>query len=153
MSRRAAAPTMPHIALVLLPRRLPAGQRHLLGARHRQLPGRRVLADGRAGADVRAARDAHRRDQRRVRADEAFVLDHGAVLLGAVVVAGDGAGADVDARADLGVADVGEVVGLRARTEAARLDLDEVADVHLLGQARARPQAGVRADPAVRPDF
>ena len=78
-------------------RRLPARDRHLLRARDGELAGGRVLGDGRAGADVGAARDAHRRDQRRVGADEAVVLDHRAVLVRAVVVAGDGAGADVDA--------------------------------------------------------
>src|SRR5690349_5702074 len=98
MSRRAAAPTMPHIALALL-LRLPARQRHLLRARHGELAGGRVLADRGTRADVGALRDPHRRDQRRVRADEALVLDHRAVLRGAVVVAGDGARADVHALA------------------------------------------------------
>ena len=74
-------------------------------------------------------------------------------LFGAVVVAGDGAGADVDVGADLGVADIGEVVGLRALADAARLDLDEVADVHLVGEARAGPQPRVRAEQAARADL
>src|SRR6185503_18699895 len=98
MSRRAAAPTMPHMSLAFLLFRLlwrrPAGDRRLPRARDRQLAGGRVLVDGRAGADV-------------------------------------------DVGADLGVADVGEVVGLRALADAARLHLDEIADVHLVGEARA----------------
>src|SRR5262245_35872442 len=154
MSRRAAAPTMPHMDLGLLPGLgLPARDRHLARARHGELPGGRVLADGGSRADIGAARDAHRRDQRRVRADEALVLDHGAVLRYAVVVAGDRSRADVDARAHLGVADVGEMVGLGAGADTARLDLDEVADVHVLGEARAGAQPRIGTDAAVRADL
>src|SRR3990172_4624680 len=80
-----AAPTIPHMALPF-PRRLPGRKRHLLRARHGELPRRRVLADGGARTDVGAPRDPHRRDQRSVRADEAVVFDHRAVLLRAVVV-------------------------------------------------------------------
>src|SRR3990170_3428676 len=83
MSRFAAAPTIPHMALPF-PRRLPGRKRHLLRARHGELPRRRVLADGGARTDVGAPRDPHRRDQRSVRADEAVVFDHRAVLLRAV---------------------------------------------------------------------
>ena len=57
------------------------------------------------------------------------VFEDGRVLLEAVIVAEDGAGADVDAFADLAVAEVGEVVGLAAPAEAGLLRLDEVADV------------------------
>src|SRR5256885_1138361 len=152
MSRRAAAPTIPHIGLGLLLRRLPAGNGNLARACHGELALGRVLVDGRARADVGTASDAHRGHQRGIGADEAVVLDDGAVLCGAVVIARDGAGADVDARAELGVADVGQVVGLRGVAQAARLDLDEVADVHLVSEARARTQARVRPDAAALAD-
>src|SRR5437016_2867825 len=153
MSRRAAAPTMPHMNSAFLSRRFPGRDRHLPGARHGELPRGRVLADGRGGADVGAARDAHRRHQRRVRADEAVVLDHRAVLCRAVVVAGDGARADVDGVADLGVANVREMVRLGAGAEAARLDLDEVADMDLPRQMGAGPQPRKRPDAAALADF
>ena len=51
------------------------------------------------------------------------------VLLRAVVVAGDRAGADVDVRADHRVAEIGEVHRLRAGAETRLLHLDEVADL------------------------
>ena len=60
----------------------------------------------RAGADIGAVADLDRRHQRRVRADEGAVADIGAVLGDAVVIAGDGAGADIGARADPRVADI-----------------------------------------------
>ena len=88
-------------------RRLPSGDGNLPRARQRELPGGRVFVDGRACADIRALCKAYRRHQRGVRADEAVILDHGAVLRRAVIVAGDGAGADVDPRAELGVANIG----------------------------------------------
>ena len=80
------------------------------------------------------------------------VLDDGAVLVGAVVIAGDGAGADVDVAPHRGVADIGEVVGLGARRDLARLHLDEIADVHFLGERGAGAQPRVRADAAARAD-
>ena len=98
----------------LLCRPLPV-HAHLLRTRQRQLVVRRVLADHRTGADRGTVADRDRRDQRGVRTDEGTVADHGPVLVGAVVVAGDGAGTDVDAGADLGVADVAQVVDLGCR--------------------------------------
>src|SRR5438445_610084 len=153
MSRRAAAPTMPHMISVLPSRRLPGRDRHLPGARHGELSRRGVLADGRAGADIGAARDAHRRYQRRVRADEAIVLDHRTVLRSAVVVAGDGSSTHGHAATDLGVPDVREVVGLGAGAEAARFDLDEVSNMHALRQIGAGPQPRKRPDAATLADF
>ena len=65
-------------------------------------------------ADIGAVADRHRRDQRRIRADEDAGADLGAVLGEAVIVAGDGAGADIGFGADAGIADIGEMVGLGA---------------------------------------
>src|SRR3546814_2302677 len=58
----------------------------------------------------------------------------------------DGAGADVDARADLRVAQVGQVVGLAAHAHARVLGLDEVAHVHAVGEHGARAQPRERAN-------
>src|SRR4249919_1729003 len=60
--------------------------------------GRHVSGDHRARTDISAVADGHRRNQRRIGADEGALADIGAVLGPAVVVAGDGAGADVGAR-------------------------------------------------------
>src|SRR5260221_6601358 len=153
MSRRPAAATMPHMLGLLLRRRLPRRDGNLPRARHGQLAGGGVLVDRGARADIGAARDAHRRHQRRVGTDEAVVLDHSAVLRRAVVDAGDGAGADDDALAELGVADIGEMVRFRGGAEAARLHLDEIADMHLVGEARPGAQPRVGADAAAPAEF
>src|SRR6185437_6214044 len=71
----------------------------------------------------------------------------------AVVVAGDGARADIDAGADVTVAHVAEMIDLAARADRAVLDLDEIAQVHAGGQARAGPQVRERADTTVRSDL
>ena len=55
------------------------------------------------------------------------------VLLLAVVVAGDGAGADIRRVADLGVAQIGQVLALGAGAEAGLLQLDEIADARVFG--------------------
>ena len=89
----------------------------------------------------------------RVGADESVVFDHRAILVGAVVVAGDRAGADVDVAADRGVAKIGQVVGLRAVADLGGLGLDEVADVDLVCQPGSRPQARVRPDAALLSDY
>src|SRR6058998_1294070 len=85
----------------------------------------------------RPCRGTTRPNQGRVRADEGAPADRGAVLREPVVVAGDGAGADIRVGADGRVADVGEVVHLRAGAELGVLDLDEVADAHLLAERGA----------------
>ena len=55
--------------------------------------------------------------------------DDRAMLAVAVVVHGDRAGADVAARPDVGIAQIGQMVGLGAAPHARGLELDEVADM------------------------
>src|SRR5271157_38 len=87
--------------LVPRPERLrPAGPRLLAAARHGKRVGIDWLGDHRARADISALADRDRRDERRVGANERARANVGLVLGKAVVVAGDGSGADVGARAD-----------------------------------------------------
>ena len=88
-----------------------------LAARDRQRLRRDVLGDRRSGGDVGVLADAHRRDQLAVAADERAVLDDRLMLVHAVVVAGDRAGADVDLLADRRVAEIrrGDWPSTRAR--------------------------------------
>src|SRR5690348_1533913 len=86
----------------------------LATARETQFVGRGVGGDRGARADGRTFADPHRCDQRSVGTDERAIADFGNELVDAVVVTGDGAGADVDPGADLGVAEIGEMVGLAA---------------------------------------
>ena len=65
---------------------------------HHQTAGTRVFPHRGAGAYRSAFRDGHGRDELHVRAYVHAVLDHRAVLVGAVVIAGNGARADVDLR-------------------------------------------------------
>src|SRR3990167_1439942 len=127
--------------------------RHLLAAGTDPLahPGRvaeglgatgHVPGDHRAGAHVGAVAQGKRRDQDAVAADEHALADGGAVLARAVVVAGDGAGADVAVPANVGVAQVAQVAGLDAGPGARVLELDEVAHVVAGTDDRARPDVG-----------
>ena len=111
-----------------------------------------IRGDGRAGADGGAVADAQRRHQLTVGADERARADKRAVLVRAVVVAGDDAGADVGGVADVGVAEVGEVVGFGGAAEARIFDFHEVADARLGVELRAGTQAGERPDSASRAD-
>ena len=70
-----------------------------------------VFGDAAACGYVGAALDGDGSDEGRVGAYEDAVADGGEVLVDAVVVAGDGSGAYVDAGADDGIAEVVEVVG------------------------------------------
>ena len=69
------------------------------------------------------------------------------MLVEAVVVAGDGAGADIGAGADLGVADIGQMIDLGAGVDQRRLGLDEVADLARRRRARCRAAAARRGRP------
>src|SRR6185437_11497889 len=80
--------------------------------------------------------------------------DVGLVLAIAVVIAGDGAGANVCPRPDPRVANIGEMVGLGAVLDRRRLDLHEVADMHvgpeLRTWAKSRERPDTRTFPYVR---
>ena len=84
---------------------------------------------------------------------KAFAADVGVVLVDAVIVAGDGAGADIRLRADARVADIGEVVDLRPLLHVGVLDLDEVADMRALpdrAPGRSRANGPTIAPEAIR---
>src|SRR5262245_20574715 len=121
-------------------------------ARQRERSGGHVARHRRPRADHRPLPDAHGRDQLTVRTDERPVLDHRLELLVAVVVARDGAGADVHLLADRRVAEVAEVVGLAALPDDRLLGLDEVAEVHLGTQLRPRTHVRERSDDRARTD-
>ena len=91
---------------------------------HGDLARRHVPGHHRARAGVGTLADGDRRAQDRVRADERPIADGRAVFALAVVVGGDRPGADVDALADLRVAEVAEVVlldrGRRSACSSAR---------------------------------
>ena len=74
------------------------------------------------------------------------------MLVEAVIVAGDRAGADIGARADARIADISEMIDLGALGDLGLLDLDEIADVRALGEVCAGPQPRERADGRVIAD-
>ncbi len=75
--------------------------------------GRYVFGNARSRADVCALANSDRRHQRGIAADEGSVFNRRSVLVDAIVIAGDGARPDVHAFTNFGVAQIGEVVGLR----------------------------------------
>ncbi len=54
--------------------------------------------------------------------------------------------------ADVGIAQVGQVIGFRARAQARILELDEVADARIFADAVSLPQARERSDDGARFD-
>ena len=68
------------------------------------------------------------------------------MALGAVIVAGHCARADIGELAHIGIADIAEVTDLHAFVQNGVLDFDEVADMHIFGQFRAGSQSGKGAD-------
>src|SRR5262249_33104918 len=68
------------------------------------------------------------------------------VLAKTIVIARDGAGADVCLRADRRVAQIRVVVRFRTRHHVRLLGLDEVTDPRILVEARARPAVAERTD-------
>src|SRR5437763_11816583 len=64
-----------------------------------------------------------------------------------VVVADDGAGAEVRTVPKPGIPDIGEMIGLGTVLDHRFLDLDEITDMHFLTEPRAGPQSGIGSDP------
>src|SRR5476651_2668868 len=118
----------------------------LLGSRNRQRVGRNVVGHHRTGPDIGTVADLDRRYQRRIGADKSAGADIGVMLGDAVVIAGDGAGADIGARTDPGVADVAQMIGLGAGLDLGGFHLDEIADVDVGAEVGAGAQARIGAD-------
>src|SRR5690606_21486166 len=78
---------------------------------------------------------------RRIRANESPRADLCPVLSETIIIAGDRSRANVGLCPDMGVANVGQVVDLRALVESGVLDLTEIADLGGRGNARAGTQA------------
>src|SRR3569623_2898757 len=138
--------------LLLFRRPLPALAGLLRRAAQSERAGRRVFADGGAGADGRACAHRNGRDQLRVGTDEDVVFDDGLKFIGAVEIAGNRASADVAAPAYRRVAEVTQMIHLRARTDRRFLHFDEIADVHIVGEHRTGPDARERPDARARAD-
>ena len=106
---------------------------------------RHVVRDHGASTGDGALPDGHWRPQDAVRADERAIADDRPVLAPTVVVGRDGTRPDVDARADLGITEVAEVVLLGPRAERRGLDLREIADLRGGPDPCARPEVRERA--------
>src|ERR1039458_10788814 len=111
----------------------------------RQRVRRHIFGDATGGGDIGAASNFYRSDQRGVAANEHAIFDHGLLLVHAIVIAGDGARADVDAFADFRVAQIAEVICLRPLTELDFLGLDEVAHVSAFAYLASGAQMRIRS--------
>ena len=96
--------------------------------------GRRIPPNHRAGADGGPFSHRHRGDEGRIGANEGAIANPGQVFVDAVVIAGDGPGANVHPAPDLGVANVAEMADLGPLANLGLLDLDKVADMDLVRQ-------------------
>src|SRR4051794_39245816 len=138
-------PTIPHILLGRFPSHPfaeaagPAGEAFLLAPLNSQAVGLDVARDHGSCTDYGAVADRDRRDQRGVRPDERSGADHCPVLAETIIIAGDGARADVGPCADFSVADVAQVVDLRALANLRLLQLNEIADLGAFSQTRSGP--------------
>src|SRR3954454_24513392 len=110
---------------------------HLAGTAERESICWNIVGDDRAGANIRAIPHRDRRDERRVDADEGPLPDRGAVLAEAVVIAGNGAGADIRPGPNRRIADIGEVVRLGASPHRGILHFDEIADMGAFANPRS----------------
>src|SRR4029078_2811931 len=112
-SRRATAPTMPHILqrfpslsrFDALCRRHPAADVALARTADCEFTGVDFHRYGRSSRDISAVTHFDRRDQRRIRSDEHVAAEVRLVFRDAVVVAHDRAGADVAVRTGRGIAE------------------------------------------------
>ena len=96
--------------------------------------------------DVGALSDLQWGYQGRVTAYKDAVFDHGLVLVDPVVVARDGASADIYAGSNLHVSKISQMVRLRAAAEMSFLRLYKVANVGAFADFAAGANVRVRAD-------
>src|SRR5690606_16620360 len=102
--------------------------------------------DGAAGRDVSAVADGQRGDEGGIGADEDAAAYTRVLLVEAVVIGDDRAGADVGFFADHGVAEIRDMFGFRTGLDGGAVDLDEVADGGALADLGFRADAGEGAD-------
>src|SRR3546814_17396727 len=78
-------------------------------------------------SDLRARTDRNRRHQRAVRSDEGPLADARTIFEETVVIAGNRARTNIRARPHIGIAEIGQMVRLRARPHHRLLHLDAIA--------------------------
>jgi hypothetical protein len=106
----------------------------------------------RPGCDIGTVADLDGGDERRIRTDEGAGADLGLVLAESVIVAGDGASADIGSGAYMGVANVSEMGRFGVVTELSGFRFHEIADPRARSKLRARTQPRERADRCTRTD-
>src|SRR5690606_17139647 len=111
-----------------------------------QLARRCILGQRGTSPQRGALPHAHGRDQLRIGTDKGIVLDHRQRFVDAIVIAGNGAGANIDACPDLGIANIRQVIGLGALAKHAFLDFDKIAHMRLGTDPGTRAKARVRPD-------
>ena len=111
-----------------------------------------ILGDGAASGGVGAIAHLDRSHKVGVAADEAVIADLGAELILAVVVAGDGAAAEVAVLAHIAVADVGQVAHGVAAGKVGVLGLHIGTQMHAVVGNGVHPHMGEGADVVVRAD-
>ena len=124
----------------------PVGLFDLVGAADGEGIGVDVFCDDGAGGDVAAGAEAKGSDQGAVAADKDAFGYFGAVLFFSVVVAGDGAGADIAGAADGGVAQISQMVGFGLVAEVGVFEFNKVADVGTRSGVGVQAEAGERTD-------
>ena len=105
-----------------------------------------IFGDCGTGGDIGTVADLHGSHQGRIAAHEDATANGRGIFVHAVVIAGDGAGADIGFAADARVAQIGEVHGLGALSEHALFDFDKIANAGALEQARGVAQMCERSD-------
>ena len=131
----------------------PAFFHGLAGAAQGQSVCGNILSDRGACGHVRSFADAHRRNQSGIAANESTVFDNGYVLVDSIVIAGDCPGANVDAIADFGITQIGEMVGLGAAPQSGLLGLHEIPDMRALANFAFRAQMRIRTENRMRGDL
>ena len=111
-----------------------------------------ILGDGAAGGGVGTVAHLDRSHKVGVAADEAVIADLGAELILAVIVAGDGAAAEVAVLAHIAVADVGQVAHGVAAGKVGVLGLHIGAQMHAVVGDGVHPHMGEGADVVVGAD-
>src|SRR5262249_9018044 len=131
----------------------PAVFHRLLAAGDRETILGHVAGDDAARRDIGTIAHRHRCYERGIRSDKDVGPNLGVMLLKAVIVAGDGAGADIAARPHARIADIGEMIDLGALADPRLLHFDEITDMGIVTDLGPGPQPCEGTDAHAVGDF
>src|SRR5699024_66158 len=106
----------------------------LLCPRYSQCIGWCITSQCSSGPNGRPCSHSHRRHQLRIRTNKCVVLDDGQMLVSTIIIAGDSPSTDIDALANMSVAQIAQMTGLGSLAHTCIFNFYKITDTHIRPQ-------------------